>query len=180
MPALKKASHEKFAQAVVKGKSIDAAYVEAGFAPHRTNPHRLRNSEPVARRIDELFERIAERTVVSVDRIVKENARIAYANITDVLSFTGKTVTLKSSKDLPEDVTSAISEVQKTKDGIKIKFHNKTAALDALARHVGMFKENINLNVTVSLADLVLASYQPPELPAPEMKTVEGKEVDGV
>lgn len=168
MPTLKKPSHEKFAQAVVKGMSIDAAYVRAGFKPHRTNPHRLRNSEPIAARIQELLEKIEERTVVSVERVLKENARIAYANVTDALSFTSRTVKLKSSKDLPDDITAAIAEVQQTKDGVRIKFHDKGRALEALARHKGMYRENIDLHVTVSLLDLVNASY-----PAPAPKIIE-------
>jgi phage terminase small subunit len=173
MPVLKNAKHERFAAAIVKGKSIAEAYEIAGFAPHKTNPHRLRNNETVSARISELLERIEERTIVSVERIVKENARIAFADITDVMSFSGKTVLLKSSADLPPDVTAAISEVRKTKDGIMVKFHDKGRALDALARHKGMFRENINLNVTVSLADLVNMSYRD-DLPAP-MKQIEGK-----
>jgi phage terminase small subunit len=35
MPVLKNARHEKFAQALAKGKSATDAYNEAGFKPHR-------------------------------------------------------------------------------------------------------------------------------------------------
>lgn len=178
MPVLKNAKHERFAQAIVKGIPQTEAYRQIGYKSAKSNAHRLMENEVIKLRIAELSERIAERTIVSVERIVKENARIAFADVTDVLSFAGRKVTLKSSADLPPDVTAAISEVRSTKDGLVVKFHDKARALDALAKHKGMFRENINLNVTVSLADLVNMSYRE-DLPAP-MKQIEGKVDDGV
>ena len=176
MPILRNARQERFAQAIAKGATQTDAAIKAGYKNPKGNAHRIMENEDVKARIAELAEKIAERTVVSVERLVKEAARLAYSNVTDIVSFKGKTLTLKDSAELTDDITAAISEVSKTKDGIKIKLHSKQAALELLARHKGMFRGNLNLNVTLSLSDLVLASYQPPELPAPEMKTVEGKE----
>ncbi|WP_455872862.1 hypothetical protein [Rhizobium yanglingense] len=42
MPVLKNARHEKFAQALAKGKTATEAYAEAGFKPHDGNAARLR------------------------------------------------------------------------------------------------------------------------------------------
>ena len=173
MPVLKNAKHEAFAQAIAKGKTLEESYAYAGFNPHRPNAHRLRTQEHVARRILEIQERAARRSGITLDRITEELAKIGFANITDALKFKGKKVTLTDSDLLDPDVSAAISEVRQTKDGIAVKFHDKRAALVDLGKHFGYFKENIDINVTVSLADLVNASYQPEQLPAPEMKTVE-------
>lgn len=176
MPILKNAKAERFAQAIFKGKTNNEAYVLAGYKPHPQNAHRMRNKDDVARRINELLVRSETLTNISVERIAQELARIGFSNVTDALSFTNKSVRLKNSADLDDDVTAAIAEVQQTKDGVKLKFHDKRGALTELAKYKGMFKENINLNVTVSLADLVNASYQSdiPALPAP--KTIEHEE----
>lgn len=165
MPVLKNAKHELFAQRVAKGETLDAAYVAVGYRQHKQNPARLRGKETVSARINEILQKIEERTLVSVERVRQEFARIGTANITDIMSFNGKTVKIKDSSTLSPDVTAAIAEVHKTKNGIRIKMHPKLPALEALGRHIGMFKENINLNVTVSLVDLVLASYPEPVAP---------------
>jgi phage terminase small subunit len=171
MAPLKNIRHERFCLELAKGKSQSEAYQIAGYTPNEGNAFRLTQKEVVKRRLEELLERMQERAVVSVDRLAKEYARIGYGDITDVLSFNGKRVKLKDSAQLGPDITAAISEVRQTKDGIVIKMHNKVAALDALARHKGMFKENIDLKITVSLADLVNQSYEEPKL-------VEGKVVE--
>lgn len=176
MPILKNAKHEIFAQEVAKGSHIDAAYVAAGYQEHAPNAIRLRRNDKVAARIAEIQERAFRRTNITVERIAEELARIGFSNVTDAVTVKRGRVRIADTNELDDDVTAAISEIRQTKDGVSVKFHDKQAALLALAKHAGMFKENINLNVTVSLADLVNASYQPEQLPTPEMKTVEGKE----
>jgi phage terminase small subunit len=163
--------HERFCLFVIKGLNVYEAYVKAGYKPHKANPKRLRENSLVSARISELAEKVEERLVVSVERLSQEYARLAYSQITDVVEFDGRTMTLKPSATLSPDVTAAISEIRHTKEGIVVKFHNKVAALDALARHKGMFKENIDLKITLSLADLVNQSYEEP-------KVIEGKVVE--
>ena len=53
MPVLKNARHEKFAQARASGKSIDDAYVAAGYKRNGGNACRLNENESVAGRIRE-------------------------------------------------------------------------------------------------------------------------------
>ena len=171
MAPLKNIRHERFCLELAKGKSQSEAFRVAGYTDRGNNAARLSQKETIRNRLAELLERMQERAVVSVERLSKEYARLAYSDLTDVLSFEDGKVKLKSSAQLGPDITAAISEVRQTKDGIVIKMHNKVAALDALARHKGMFKENINVSVTLSLADLVNQSYEEPKL-------VEGREVE--
>lgn len=72
MPVLKNARHEAFAQARAKGKSVDEAYKEAGFKPHRGNAWRLSTNESVVRRVEELQERGAKKVVVTVESLAIE------------------------------------------------------------------------------------------------------------
>ncbi len=167
MPVLKNARHERFAQEFAKGVTLGDAYEKAGYRRHAQNPHRLMKNEQVSARVAEIQGRGAERAAATVERIVQEIENLSFANITDVVEIKGKRVIVKNTADLPREVTSAIAAIKKTKAGIEVRFHDKSRALEMLGRHRGLFRENINLNVTVSLLDLVTASY--PEAP----KTIE-------
>lgn len=72
MPALKNARHEAFAQARAKGKSIDDAYVLAGFKANRGNAARLNAYESVAVRVAELQEKAAKKVEVTVESLAGE------------------------------------------------------------------------------------------------------------
>ncbi len=54
MTILKNARHEKFAQALAKGMSADAAHTAAGYKPSRGNASRLRANESIVERVAEL------------------------------------------------------------------------------------------------------------------------------
>jgi phage terminase small subunit len=72
MPVLKNPRHEKFAQAVVEGKSAAEAYADAGFKPQRQNAARLMTNDDVVARIKELQAEGAERTLVSIESLTNE------------------------------------------------------------------------------------------------------------
>lgn len=74
---MKNARHEKFAQERAMGKSIDAAYAEAGFKPHRGNAARLSANESVRARVAELQGRAADKAVVTVESITERLLSIA-------------------------------------------------------------------------------------------------------
>lgn len=69
---LKNSKHERFAQAIVKGDTLDAAYVKAGYSRNEKNAARLKKYEGVAARISELQERVAEKVVLTAADIAKQ------------------------------------------------------------------------------------------------------------
>jgi hypothetical protein len=55
MPALANYRHEAFAQALARGLSISAAYVEAGYKPNRGNAHTLlKQNQGISKRVEEI------------------------------------------------------------------------------------------------------------------------------
>ena len=56
MPALGNARHESFAQALARGLSAAAAYVEAGYKENRHNAATLARKQHILTRADELRE----------------------------------------------------------------------------------------------------------------------------
>jgi phage terminase small subunit len=111
----------------------------------------------------------AKRTEVTQDRIVAELAKIAFSDIRkavawgDGLAVTnadGKTtiangVSLVGSSNVGDEAAAAIAEICQTRDGIKIKFHDKRAALVDLGRHLGIFVDKVQHSGTVTLEDLL-------------------------
>lgn len=103
-----------------------------------------------------------QRTEITQDMVVKELAKIGFANLKDYLEYrTAKTVVAHDDETNEpvidyqqiinvldsEDVdTSVIQEVSIGKDGtFKFKLYDKQKALELLGRHLGMFKDSIKL-----------------------------------
>lgn len=83
MPVLSNPKHEAFVQGLLKGLTADAAYEAAGYKPNRFNASRLKTSENVKRRLEELQKTVTEAVVKAaiVDRewvleALLRNARI--------------------------------------------------------------------------------------------------------
>lgn len=72
MPVLKNAKHELFAQALAKGMSAIHAYEAAGYKPDRGAASRLSANVSIFVRLNELLEKAAERTLVTVERVTAE------------------------------------------------------------------------------------------------------------
>jgi phage terminase small subunit len=158
MPVLSNAKHERFAQEIAKGVTAEEAYKLAGYSPSLKNAQRLKSNEGIRSRVEEILSQAAKKAGISVERILDEYAKIAFADITEAVDW-GDAITIKNTetgeitigngiaiiaaKDLPKHIRGAIAEVKQTKEGIAIKFHSKTAALEALGKHLGMFKERI-------------------------------------
>ena len=90
---------------------------------------------------DEIAER-AERLGVTPERVLQEYARIAFADLRRFADWGPDGVVLKSTGALSAADTAAISEITTSGAGsgnYRVKLYDKKAALDAIARHLGMF-----------------------------------------
>jgi len=84
----------------------------------------------------------ARRTQTTADRVLREYARIAFADIRRVTTSDKEHgLQLRPLAELSDDDAAAIAEVSSDGDGKKsrIKLHDKKRALDAIARHLGLF-----------------------------------------
>ncbi len=125
------------------------AAIRAGYSPATAKDIGCENlAKPNIRaHIDRAMAERSKRTGVNADRVVQELAKIAFVNATEVID--PKTATVREDA-LPED-TAAIQSVKvKTfgEDGLEreIKMADKLKALEMLGRHLGMFKDKLELS----------------------------------
>lgn len=127
---------------------------------------RMLGNVKVQEYITEKQREMQERNKITQDTIIQELAKIALFNIKDIYNENG---TLKKVTELDDDTAKAISGVkilQKAgamkislngrneeipiehipEQTVEFKTNDKTKALELLGKHLGMFKENINLN----------------------------------
>jgi phage terminase small subunit len=143
LPALTNRKWELFAQELAKGKAQADAYALAGFKRDDGHAARLAGDGRIKARVADILGQAAAKTGVEVETVLRELVAVGTADIGRAVEWNGEKVTLKDSASLPAEVRAAISEVRQTRDGVAIKFHSKTAALDMLGRHLGMFKERL-------------------------------------
>ena len=91
-----------------------------------------------------LEERIRERqkrTEITQDRVLREIAAIAFADIGDIVSVSGGAVCLANTNELPEEKRKMISGIKEGREGVEVKMYDRLRALELLGRHLGMFDE---------------------------------------
>lgn len=77
MPVLDNSRHELFAQGIAKGKTLTAAYIEAGYKPNDGAASRLAGNVRIAARVEELKQRAAVRCEISIASLTADLIRIA-------------------------------------------------------------------------------------------------------
>jgi len=81
----------------------------------------------------------AQRTEVSAERVLTELARIAFATSDEFLDWGPEGVTLRDKTLLNADQHAAIAEISQNGRALRLKLHDKMAALDKLVRHLDLF-----------------------------------------
>lgn len=155
MSVLANARHELFAQEVAKGAPAYLAYRLAGYqgdsASLRANAARLIANDSVQARIAELKEEGAFAAKVELTDIALELKRVGFSDIMNYWKVKPDGTPYLDLTALPKNHSAAIDglTVEDTQYGkkVKIKLHNKVAALEKLGNHVGMFKERVELSV---------------------------------
>ena len=154
---------EKFAQGLFVGLSQREAYKQAyayDKMKDKTIDERacvLANDDKVKTRLEGLTNELKNRNMITVEKVLKEYAKICFSDIKDFLAY--RTEKIKVDEDEEgnpifgyrqivdakpsEEVDGAlISEVSIGRDGtFKFKLHDKLNALEKVGKHLGMFIE---------------------------------------
>jgi len=91
-------------------------------------------------RLDETIERAAK-LGITPERVLEEYRRIAFANLSHIVHWGDTGMSFKPDGELdPEDIAAICEIVESAKEHklYRVKLYDKRAALDAIARYLGM------------------------------------------
>lgn len=135
---------------------------------------RLLRNVKVVEYIQERMKERERRIEITQDWVLEELRKIASANGTDFAQVvrepviqnnsyvmdpdTGRVQTrdvvrIVPTEELPEEKRMAIAAIKKTKFGINVETYDRVRALELIGRHLGMFKDKVELSGQVDAAN---------------------------
>lgn len=152
------AKQERFISEYLIDLNATQAAIRAGYSEKTATEQasRLLTNVKVQETISKAQNKTATKLEITKDRIVEELAKIAFADMRKAVKW-GPTqntkqmidgtvvvssgVTLIDSSELDDDTAAAVSEIANTREGVKIKLHDKKTALVDLAKMLGFMVE---------------------------------------
>ena len=137
------------------------AAIRAGYSPHTAKDIGCENlAKPnIAAAISQAMAERSRRTGINQDRVLQELARIGFAKITDVVD----PETAKIKPDASDDDLACIQSIKIKPNEFgterEVKLYDKKSALVDLGKHLGLFKDKVeltgdmDLNITVDYGD---------------------------
>lgn len=148
------------------------AAIRAGYSAKyaNKNAHKILDKPEIKEYLDKKMKDREQRTEITQDKVVNELAAIAFSNASDFFKIIDKTVTVGGSivlddegnprtyKDvefvntdkLSEANKKVISSIKQGSNGLEIKLNDKLKALELLGKHLGMFKDKLELSGNVN------------------------------
>lgn len=141
------------------------AAIRAGYSEKTANRIGAENLSKlvIQREIQKRMNDRETRTKITQDMVVKELAAIAFSNGADYGKIISKDavdtngnpieyfdIELKETDELTDEQKKAISAIKHTKYGIAVETCDKVRALELLGRHLGMFKDKVEVNGSLS------------------------------
>ena len=143
---------KRFVEEYLIDLNATQAAIRAGYSPetaYSIGSENLKKPE-IRACIEKAMAERSKRTGVNQDRIIIELAKIGFLNPKDLVNFDEATV----KEEAAEEDLAAIASVRvksfPTKDGEgierEIKMYDKPKALELLGRHLGMFKDKVEVS----------------------------------
>jgi phage terminase small subunit len=136
--------------------------VKNGETAAAASARMLRNVK-VKEYLDQRIKDREKRTEITQDKVLKELAAIAFANGSDFAVVKNGMVAIADTNSISEEKRKAIASIKETKFGIEVATCDKVKALELLGRHLGMFKDKLEvsgLDKEVSKLDNILAQMR--------------------
>lgn len=168
---------ERFVEEYMIDSNATQAAIRAGYAVKgaEVTGCKLLRVPKVQALVDQKRTALAKRTEVSAERVIAEYCKIAFADMKDYVTIETATgnVRLDFSK-IPMGGTAAIAEITQEEftDGVgqearevkrtKFKLYDKLRALDALAKHLGLFVDRSEEELTGEIIIRVIREAPPP------------------
>lgn len=145
------------------------AYLRAGYKVSENvaavNAQRLLRNAKIQRKLSQAMKEREKRLEVSQDRVLKEYAKLGFFDPRKLFNDDGSP---KGIQELDDDTAAVLAglEVMEIWEGRgedrqfagylkKYKLADKKGALDSIARHLGMFKDSLDVNIKKKLEDFM-------------------------
>ena len=152
---------KKFVDEYVKTRDPANSAIKAGYSK-RTAPQiaaSLLNNDDIRAEIDLRLTKISEKVDVSVEKILKELAAIAFVDRTELVKVSGDEVLIKNTDDLSVDAKKIISGIKQGKHGVEVNMFDKIKALELLGKYNKMFVDKTE-NFTTDSYDEYIKSCE--------------------
>lgn len=143
---------KRFIEEYLVDLNATQAAIRAGYSPDTAGSIGSENlKKPEIRaRIEKAIAERSKRTGINQDRIVMELAKIALLNPKGLVNFDEATI----KEDAADEDVAAVASVRvkrfptKGGEGVEreVKMYDKTKALELLGRHLGMFKDKVEVS----------------------------------
>lgn len=162
---------KRFCEEYIIDLNAKQAAIRAGYAPRSAAVRgcELLKQGEVRDTVGREMAKRSRRTGVSADRVVRELARIAFANAEDIIDFDTAGVIVGVSREDTAAVVSVRVRVTRTEDGEtveqEVKLADKNKALELLGRHMAIFVDKQEHSIDLKgdkLAD-ILAQLKAPQ-----------------
>lgn len=139
----------RFAEEYATSLNASDAYRKAGYKSDNSaavgvSASRLLSDPRVADLVAELQGRTAKKLDITREKIARELAFIAFADIRDFAKWGNSEIQMLDSKDIPDEHSRAIAEVATTTTGTRVKLHDKRAALMDLAKLLDLMPREVD------------------------------------
>lgn len=146
--------------------NVTQAAIRAGYKAKYADSqaYKLLDNPEIKEYVDKRMRDREKRTEITQDVVLEELRNIALAKPTDFFEVEDmgqyKRVNIVPTKDIPEDKIGAIASIKQGANGIEVKLHDRLKALELIGRHLGMFKDKIeisevNENTNVNIDDML-------------------------
>ena len=155
------AKQQRFCDEYLIDLNASQAAIRAGYSP-KTAEQAASRLLTIVKVSDEIKRKMAERskrTGINQDRVVQELAKLAFVNIADVVDLDNATVRRSATDEDLACIQSVKMKPSESGTEREIKLYDKKASLELLGRHLGMFKDKLeveadmDLNITVDYGD---------------------------
>ena len=143
---------KRFVEEYLIDLNATQAAIRAGYSPKTAQEQasRMLSNVMVQDAVAKAMAVRSRRTCINQDRILYELAKIAFANMADVVDLDSAKVKPDASREDLSCIQSVRIKPNEWGTEREVKLYDRKAALELLGRHLGMFKDNLNLTVETS------------------------------
>lgn len=173
---------QRFVEEYLIDLNVTQAAIRAGYSEKTAYSigHELLKKPEIENAIQKAMDKRSERTGITQDQVLAELAKIGFQDIRKAVRW-GRSpiddtsenadknglgiypIELVPSEEIDDDTAAAVSEVSLTQNGVKIKMHDKQAALVSMGRHLGMFKDKTEIDANLFISEIRRTVVDPKE-----------------